>query len=73
LGDGGQSFVRRASRERLTLEAIDGRTVARQMMVDELDGHVTTEPWVAGAVHVPLTTRAQEGKDLIGTEPRSGG
>jgi hypothetical protein len=61
-------MIESGDRPRLDQEAIEPSRLTGPGVRDHLDGDITVEAGVAGAVHLAHSTAAQQGDDLIGAE-----
>ncbi len=55
-------------RARLPLEPLQRDGVARQVVGQDLDGHLATKPYVSRAVDLPHASRAERRENLVGPQ-----
>src|SRR5436309_3223147 len=65
-------MVERGHGHRLSAQTLARVRVSGQLAWQQLDGDLTIEPWVAGAIHLAHASGPERGQNLIGAEPRAG-
>ena len=59
-------------RHAFLLEPRHRRVIGREVMRQDLDGNVASEPGIARPMHLPHAAAAEAGKDFVGTEAGAG-
>ena len=62
----------RGHRHRLAAQALARVRVSRRLAWQQLDGDLTIEPRVAGAIDLAHASRPEGGQNLVGAESRAG-
>ena len=71
VDDGDVAVIQRGKKLGLALESGDALGLTRERLGENLDGDVTFQLRVVGAIDFPHSPGANQGDDLEGTKPRA--